>query len=58
MGKNEFLKDLENLSVDIKKNQDIVIKGIGFINCKSDATVKIYINGKNFIEVRNSFFGR
>lgn len=56
--KNELLKNLENVNIRVKKNQDIVIKGIGFINCKSNAELNVYIKGQNFIEVRNSFFGR
>ncbi len=52
-------KKLENLKVqefDIPTNSDIVILGLGFINCKNACKVRIYINDLDLIEVRKSFF--
>ncbi len=56
--KNNTLKNVENIYLNIDENQDIVIKGIGFITCKSNARFHIYIKNKEFLEIRNSFFGR
>lgn len=56
--KNSTLKQLPKLSLSVAKNQDLVFKGIGFINCKSDANVNVYIKGEEFLEVRHSFFER
>jgi len=56
--KNNTLKNLETISLETKKNQDLVIKGVGFINVKSNAKLNIYIKDKEYIEVRNSFFER
>ncbi len=55
---NELLKNLESTSMHLEKNQDLVLKGIGFINFKSDSKVKIYIQKPGFLEIRSSFFGR
>lgn len=54
--KNPTLKDAQIEEYNIKRNQDIVIKGLGFINCKSTACLKIYVKKKGFVEIRNSFF--
>jgi hypothetical protein len=54
--KNKSLFNLDKISLNMKKNQDIVIKGLGFINVKSNANLNIYIENKNLVEVRDSFF--
>lgn len=56
--KNDMLKNLSKINIDIKENQDLVFKGIGFINCKSNANLSIYIKGEEFLEIRKSFFER
>ncbi len=56
--KNIQLKNLKVTQLRIKKNQDLVIKGVGFINCKNDAILNIYLKNENILEVRNSFFER
>lgn len=56
--KNESLKNLEKIDLEVEENQDLVFKGIGFINFKSRANVTIYIKHKKFMEVRKSFFER
>ncbi len=55
--KNDRLKNLKLININIKKNYDLVIKGIGFINFKNNCILNIYINNKENIEVRKSFFG-
>ena len=56
--KNNALKDLEKVNINIKENEDIVLKGIGFITSKSNASLTVYIKNRASMEVRNSFFGR
>ncbi len=57
---NRFYKQtnkLQNLkchNLDIKENQDIVIKGIGFIKVTKATKIKLYINENTKISVRNS----
>ena len=53
---NERLKDLKYKKIDIPKNSDIVILGLGFINVKKSCKVGIYISDLSLIEVRPSFF--
>ncbi len=52
--KNEDLKNLPVVEYALKKNEDIVIKGLGFMNIKSDCKVKIYIENPKWIEIRKS----
>lgn len=56
--KNESLKNLKEIDVSILRNQDLVFKGVGFANCKSNANLTIYIKGEEFLEIRPSFFER
>ena len=53
---NEDLKKEEVLDLNINKNSDIVILGLGFINVKKDCKLKIYIHNPKLIEIRESFF--
>lgn len=46
----------EEYKYDILDNEEIVIKGVGFINIKKPCQVIIYTNEKNLIEKRKSFF--
>ena len=54
---NNCLKNLESFSFYIKKNEDIVVRELGFINVKSDVNLQIYIQDKDLIEKRKAFFG-
>ncbi len=56
--KNERLKNLNGIEKKMHKNEDLVIKGLGFINCKSNCVLKIYIEEENWLEIRSSFFER
>ena len=56
--KNEVLKDFSCLEKELKKNEDIVIKGLGFFNVKSNCKLNIYIEKEDLVEIRNSFFER
>lgn len=56
--KNEEIKEYKSQEYTIKKNEDIVVQGLGFINVKSNCQLKIYIENLSWIEVRNSFFER
>ena len=56
--KNEIGKEYSCKEISIKKNQDLVILGVGFINIKNDAVLNLYIENQNGIEIRNSFFER
>lgn len=41
--------------MNIKRDTDLIIKGIGFINFKNDSTIELNIP-KNYLEKRNSIF--
>lgn len=56
--KNKELRDFQSYEYAIKKNEDIVLQGLGFINMKSNCKLRIYIENENWIEIRNSFFER
>lgn len=56
--KNEELKSYKSYEYAIKKNEDVVVLGLGFINIKSNCKLRIYIENPNWIELRNSFFER
>ncbi len=53
---NERLKNLKYKEIEIPKNSDIVILGLGFINVKKSCKVGIYISDLSLIEIRPSFF--
>lgn len=55
--KNNELKTLDNIDLDIKKDYDLVIKNIGFITFKTNSKIKIYVKNKDLIEIRESVFG-
>lgn len=56
---NRFYKPTEKLTnlkyhnLNIKENQDIVIKGLGFIKSTNNTKIKLYINENVKISVRN-----
>jgi len=54
--KNNKLKEVNLLDLNLDDNTDIVIKGLGFINVKQASSVNIYVEDKNLIEVRKSCF--
>ncbi len=53
---NDKITNLNSKIIIIPQNYDLVICGLGFINVKQEAKIKIYINDLNLIEVRKSFF--
>ena len=53
---NNNLKDLKQTEYKINDNNDIVIKGLGFINVKKACTITINIENDNLIEIRDSMF--
>ncbi len=56
--KNTYLKDGFKEVKHLKRNEDMVITGIGFINCKSTSQLNLYLKKPGFVEIRNSFFER
>ena len=56
--KNTILKEITNVTKEIKRDEDIVIKGLGFINVKSNCLLKIYVKNMEWLEIRRSFFER
>lgn len=56
--KNELLKLLPSFEMNVKRNEDIVVQGLGFLNVKSDCKLNVYIKRKEWIEKRKSFFER
>ena len=53
---NSKLQDLNFKELDIAANNDIVIKGLGFINIKKKTKIKIYLQDLDLVEIRKSFF--
>ncbi len=56
--KNKTGKEFSSKKIKMKKNQDLVIKGLGFINIKNDCSINLYMENQNRVEIRNSFFER
>ena len=56
--KNNHLKEKEKMSYTFKRNEDLVMKGLGFITFKTDAKINLYVGKKSVVEVRKSFFER
>ncbi len=56
--KNNFLKEKERVSYALKRNEDLVLKGLGFITFKTEAKINVYVDKKSMVEVRKSFFER
>lgn len=54
--KNHFLKDEKKVSWRFSSNEDLVVKGFGFVTCKSDALLTIYTKKTMCLEKRKSFF--
>jgi len=54
----EYLCDLNSKIYEIKENQDLIIKGLGFINIKKPSKLKIFIEDQNLIEIRDSIIGK
>lgn len=54
---NDRLMEYSLKTYHIKKNTDVVIKGIGFINIKKECDINIYIQNHDLIELRKSFLG-
>lgn len=54
---NDYLCEYELKTYHIKKNTDVVINGLGFINIKKPTTINIYCKNHNLIELRSSFLG-
>lgn len=48
------LEDLKCHNLNVKENQDIVIKGLGFIKSTKDCKIKLYIKDGVKVSVRNS----
>ena len=56
--KNEHLKTLPTFEMNLKRNDDVVVQGLGFLNIKSNCKLKVYVQNKEWIEMRKSFFER
>lgn len=55
--KKNYKSDLEFCTeLKIKKDQDLIIKGLGFISFKENTTIKINLD-KTYLTVRKSIFG-
>ena len=52
----EYLKNEDKIYLEVPKDSDIVIMGLGFINVKKDCKLNMYIHNPKLIEVRKSFF--
>lgn len=56
--KNNLLQDKNLIELNVKSNEDIVINGLGFINVKSASKINLYVEDKEWVQVRKSFFER
>lgn len=54
--KNNRLKNLNIKEISIKKDEDIVLIGLGFINFKTNNKIRIYTQNKENIEIRKSIW--
>lgn len=55
--KKDYKINYKQVKIDISKNSDLVIKGVGFINFKNDCEIELGIEDESLIEVRPSIFG-
>ncbi len=55
---NELLRTKKRVQKKIRKSEDLVLKGLGFLSIKSNCTLNIYLDNIDWIEVRTSFFER
>ena len=53
---NTNLLDLEQITLDIPDNSDLIIKSLGFINIKKACKLTIYTYNKDLFEIRKSMF--
>ena len=53
---NTNLLDLEQITLDIPDNSDLIIKSLGFINIKKACKLTIYTHNKDLFEIRKSMF--
>jgi len=52
------LEELDSIDYKLTENKDLIIKGLGFINIKRPGNIKIYIENKDLIELRDSIIGK
>lgn len=48
--------ELKMKKIALKDNNDVIIRGIGFINVKKACTITIYTKNEDVIEIRDSWF--
>ena len=53
---NNILKNEKSITINVPKNSDLIIKGLGFINIKNECKIEIYALNKDIFEIRNSIF--
>ena len=53
---NTNLLDLEQITLNIPDNSDLIIKSLGFINIKKACKLTIYTHNKDLFEIRKSMF--
>ena len=53
---NKEMRTLTKSIYKLTENQDVVIKGIGFVHIKKACHLSIYIEDNDFIEIRDSMF--
>ena len=56
--KNSFLKDKKCISITLKRNEDLVLNGVGFVTSKSEVQLQVYLKNEGTIEKRKSFFDK
>lgn len=56
--KNKMMKDKKCVSVFLERNEDLVLKGIGFVTSKSSVQLQVYVEKEEVVEKRKSFFER
>lgn len=55
--RNDKFKNFEPITIDVKKNQDLVIEGLCFIKCSDDTKFVLYLPHNVEIYTRDKFIG-
>ncbi len=56
--KNMFMKTCNSVSFFFQKNEDLVLKGLGFATCKTEGILEVYVRDEASVEKRKSFFDK
>lgn len=55
--RKDYKVKFNSVTFDIKANQDLVLKGVGFITFKNDCKIEVSLEDQDLFEIRDSIFG-